>query len=232
MALSYKALVTLAEFRANIFNADATAADTSHNDAIDDVIENVTERIEAYLRRRLIVRRHRDYYESLNWFIDRSQNQESDTVKSVYLQQWPVVQVIDILPSDVTNPSIHNDGRRVYTTDTNLSEAYNGIEEVEYYAGYKRADQTDLSTIQADNGATDLSELTAGGYALLVELPWDIRQVANRLCLYEIANIASGTIGIGPTVQEVATATLNMQGPREDFVDRELMKIAHHRAWV
>lgn len=232
MALNYKALITLAEFRANILDASSVAEDSSHDAAVEDVIENVTERIENYLRRRLIVRRHYEYYDYLYWRTDYSQSQASDTVYSAYLSQWPVVKVNDVNPAAVANPSIHQDTRRIHTTATNLGLGDNGIEQVDYFAGYRRADHTNLATLQADEGASDLADMDDTAFGLTLELPWDIRQVCTRLVLYEIAHTASGKVGIGPGIQEIATSTFTQGAVPVDFVEQELRRLDHHRSWV
>lgn len=174
----------------------------SYQDAAILTIRDVTEAIESYLDRKLIVRKHKIDIRSHKW----ADNDALDEMQ-YYPPEWPVVQI------ETSGVEISNDSER-FLSDTKKDE-------VEFYAGYKRRDQT-LSNLQDE--LSDLDETPE-------DLPYDIRRVAVRLVLYELTQVKQGTVATSSVTKTAGNATSEITKARTDVYDDELQKL-HDERWV
>lgn len=181
----------------------------SYQDAAILAIRDVTEAIESYLDRRLIVRKHDIDIPSHKW----AENNALDDMQ-YYPPNWPVVQV------ETSGVSISNDSER-FLSNTKKDE-------VEFYAGYKRRDQTvgdgGDNDLTAEDGLSGLTETPD-------ELPYDIRRVAVRLVMFELMQTKQGTIATASVTKTAGSATAEITKSREDVYSKELEKL-HDKRWV
>lgn len=207
--LRYTDLITPDDVKLDAINSlgidvtDATTVsglDGSYKDAAINTIKDVTEAIESYLDRKLIVRK---------WDIDIpvwkwEDNKALDDMQH-YPRHWPVVQVV------TSGVSISNDGVRLLSNTTQ--------DEVEFYAGYRRREQ-DLTALQ-----NDLASLTS----LPAELPYDIRRVAFRLVMYELSMAQQNIYALSSVTKTAGGATAEITKARSDVYGEELSKLHSHR---
>lgn len=172
----------------------------SYQDAAILAIRDVTEAIESYLDRKLMVRK---------WDVDiqRWQWEENKALGKVqHLPgHWPVVQV------ETAGVTISNDGVRLLAGDRK--------DEAELYAGYKRRDQA-LADLQGELPA--LTETPD-------ELPYDIRRVAMRLVMYELTQALQNTYAVSSVTKTAGGATAEITKARADVYAEELARLSTHR---
>lgn len=214
--LKYTDLITPDELKVDALSSlgiDVTDAATvsglggSYKDAAIMAIRDVTDEIEAYLDRKLIVRKYDIDIPAYKW----AENEPLDKME-YYPPNWPVVQVV------TSGVSISNDSERL------LSGAKK--DEVEYYGGYKRREQT-----VGDDGTNDLD--SEAGLSGLTETPDDlpgaIRRVATRLVMYELMQVKQGTIATASVTKTAGNATAEITRARTDVYEEELAKLHSYR---
>lgn len=186
---------------------DVSGMGGSYKDAAILAIRDVTGAIESYLDRKLIVRKWDTDIESFKW----DENKALDKMQ-YYPDQWPVVQV------ETSGVSASNDGVRLLSS-TNKDE-------VVFYGGYKRREQT-----VGDDGTNDLDSET--GLSGLTEtpddLPYDIRRVAFRLVMYELTMAVQNTFATSSVTKKTGQATAEITRSRTQVYDEELQKLHSHR---
>jgi hypothetical protein len=212
--MAYTDLVTISDLDAE---ALATFDAANNADAAERAISAATRRIEGYLNRTLIVREVVQRQRYIHLRTDYSV--QEDAVQSFGARQYPALQVISVDPASV-NVELHPDETRLYAADRAAD-----IRSVSYFAGYRRSDHTDLSTLQADSG-TALDTLTV----LPPVLPADIREVAVNLTLHHLRARRSGIDGFTNVEQQVGTRnTTTVTNVRAGYVNDELQRLQRFR---
>ena len=175
-------------------------------EAAEQAIIDVTQQIETYLGRKLIVHKTRQAVPEATWRDD-----EVLTGKVWWwADEWPVVETI------TPNLETHPDSSRVQ-----LAEANREAGTYEYFAGYRRQDQK-LSDLQEEPELSSLSVLPE-------VLPADISRVAVELVLYTLHQARGGTYGRGSVAQEVGSSTMTVERADTRFVGRTLSRINRYR---
>lgn len=215
MALDYTALVTVDQVRKAMLGsggklADQLADDTSEEyEACEAVILDVTDDIERYLHRKLIVRHHTFVYRDTDWKARLGyRNADGHTLFSAWARQWPVVEVVDV------------DTDASFAVDVTIQDSSNGGQLLSYgpesllitdppyqlrgFAGFRRQDHVDLATLLADEGADDLATLTV----LPPLLPGKIRRTALRLVISELRQQVEGVVGVASRSKRIDNMTV------------------------
>ena len=237
MSLSYDALVTVDEVqRASLDSLEASFEDIEVLNETESVIHAVTERINGYMGRKLIVHQYIARYDDLYWQVDWSLDQETDTYVAAYTTEWPIVEVDSVTPTTASNPTIHASKRQLVTT---LSNAVTPIRTVTTFAGYRRADHTSVAVLKA---ATNLegTAVCANCDTLPMLLPKDIQEVAMEMVLSRLNYRLTGLYGMRNLtfqagVNPITVAGGDMRSEKslvETYETNLLRKIAHHRAIV
>jgi hypothetical protein len=217
--LRYTDLITPDDVKrdaANALNIDVTDENqvsglgASWKDACLIAIRDVSEAIESYLDRKLIVRKWEIDVQEWQWELNRA----LDAYQHMPAH-WPVVQV------ETAGVSASNDAFRL------LSAAK--MAEVALYAGYKRREQTvggaEHNIATAANGLEGLTETPP-------DLPYDIRRVAQRLVMYELTPARQNTSAVSSVTKTAGGATAEITKTAEDVYGRELGKLHQHRRVV
>ena len=191
--LPYTALVTPAEVQEAATGGVRVDA-TGQAELVGRAIEAVTEQIEGYLNRQLIVRSYRQRLITTDYRQPSLLALDGDTYAAPLLA-WPAVEIV----TASTGLEIYDDGRFVVTTAGAGHVAYDGT--VTYFAGYRRADQT-LETLQ-----TVFPTLTV----LPEQLPGDIRDFAVDAVLARL-NERSVGVGLSDTEIDAGASTLRRRG--------------------
>lgn len=183
--------------------ARAMQADATIDDEqseVEAVIAEVSTRIASYLNRDLIATAHEQRVYRNAW----THEPIGDTYVA-WADQWPLVEVL-------TDDYSRLDDRKI--------EGDTGDVLIEYVAGHIRADQ-DLTDVQAE--IPDATETPPA-------LPTDIRNACIRLVLYEVAETADDTLGLGQKEQAIGGAnTLTVRGRDPQFYARELRKLDRYK---
>jgi hypothetical protein len=226
--MSYTDLLTYSDFdRDTLQGVDLDGMGA----AIEQAITDATAQVEAYLKRKLIVREHTQALTLSDWKANKYEpygsagsvnytgprdGRDSHTLRQTtrhtdtmiaQADEWPVVQ------AETTGLSV---GPKPHLLKTNDEDADAG--EFTYFAGYRRTDQ-DLSALQEE-----LQDLTA----LPDVLPPEIRRCAFVLATYELVRAAEGTIG-RRRVQTSGPVSITVDSADSNLPQRELRRIDSHR---
>lgn len=243
ISLPYWAIVTPAQvFEAALESFGrkefAAAADDLHGGAVL-VCRSVTQTIQAALNRKLIVHPTHQYFADDEWCDDPKYYGRDDYVKrSAFASQWPIVEITGIDGTDANTLEVEilgQSGDQFLVSDEIFEER---IERIEYFAGYRRADQTvsgaDTTGAVLDcgsgSGETTCDDLAyhSGLESLTVLpplLPDDIARVALRLAIFEMRVELRGLPGFDRTTKNIQGVTLEVERPDKEFVNRELQRI-------
>lgn len=212
----YTDLLTVDELKVDALNAlniDVTDSSTvsgmggSYKDAAILAIRDVTDQIQRYLDRKLIVRKWDIDIPSYKWAYNASLEKDQ-----YYPPQYPIVQV------DTSGVTISNDSVRLLAATEK--------KEVVYYAGYKRRDQTvGGGSNDIDTAANGLDGLTGTPD----DLPHNIRRVAFRLVMYELTMALQNTYATASTTKTTGQMTSEITKARTDVYEQELSKLHSHR---
>jgi hypothetical protein len=221
--LPHTALVTSDDvYSAALSNVDS--ADYEIDQQVIRVIRAVTEDIERYLNRRLIVRPFTWRYigaQKDGWklaerlgvaFPGVEDSLSTSFGLTAWARAWPVVehdQTTDDLRLGEATPG----GQRLFASEY--------LEKIEGYAGYKRPGQT-LSDLQGESG---LSGLTAAPD----DLPWDVAEVACNLALYRLMLRKRGKQHVGRVTQGTPESTWTLESIDQHYEHRQLGRIARYR---
>lgn len=208
MALSYTALITASEVEtaamSNFSEVDFTGSDQDH---VEDIIEDVTDSIEQYLDRRVIVRKYKDQpVPAWRW--------NYDEIREDYVHMPPNRPIVQV-ETDGVSVGTDEHGEDVYLLSGNTQE-----EEVTFYAGYKRGGQT-LSDLQS--AIDDTLDTTPD------DIPGAIRRAALKLVLYEIDLELQAMHAKSSRDVNNAGSLITLNQPRTDVYEQELDKIAQYR---
>jgi hypothetical protein len=215
--LAYTDLLTPSDIKLKAFNSlsidvtsenDEIGIGQSYKDLCIDAIQDVTDAIESYLDRTLIVRKVDIDIPDYKW----TENEALEKMQ-FYPAHNPIVQVA------TSGVSASNDKNRLLAN----SEA----NEVTYYGGYKRKEQTvgeDEST-DIDSAANGLDELTETP----PNCPNDIQRVAFRLVMYELTMAEQNSFAVASSTKKSGQATTEFTRSRQDVYDQELEKLYNYR---
>lgn len=179
----------------------------SYRDLAIRACQDVTSEIEAYLDRKLIVRKHTIRVPKYKW---EYQEHYEDYVHLP--RHWPIVQ---IETSDVTAGNYNI--RLLAATQK---------KEVEYYAGYRRPDET-LDVLKGAAGSFNYQQGDLTGLDTLPELlPKAIKRVAFRLVMYELTQAKQNSFATSSQTQVIGnTQTQMITETRRDYYENELSKL-------
>lgn len=217
--LPYTALLTLDElFHAAMDGREMQLKRSQIRQEARRLLQDVTERVEAYLQRRLIVRAHTLRFGA--WAADeRLAAASASSVWAHYAREWPVVEVVSVDGSTSLAPALTvYDGRLLgFDADTAVLTAHPRYASV--LAGYRRSDQT-LSALQEEvSGLTELPGL----------IPEEIREVAADIAIARIAYRQSGLAGLKEIGIQVGSNPITVQAAVRGYEDECLRRIHHHR---
>ena len=213
--LPYTALLTAAETVRDAVDSTALKAGTD-DDVIHQAVIDLTDLVETYLDRTLIVRLCTQFVCAYEW--ERLPGDPSNRYVA-WARQWPLVEITD--PAEV---SIHPARKTQFITDSP------GDKEISYFAGFRRADQ-DLAVLQAatdpdDPALTPLADLTV----LPPLLPGAIRGVCLELVLHRLFQAEGKQFGTGQTRQQIGSGQMvTVQATDRGFVERVLKRLSTHR---
>lgn len=167
------------------------------------VIRDATKLIESYLDRTIIVRKVAQGVDKSGW-IPYVGSTDADV--AVYAREWPVVETI------TSNIDPGRNSRR-------LVRGSEKTDEFEYFAGYKRQDQTQ-SGLSSD--VSELSNLTEAP----PDLPDQYRRVCLELCLEALQSAEDATLGSGRRQQQIGDGNMiTVDAVDTGFVNRTLGKL-------
>jgi len=179
---------------------EADATIDAEQAEVEAIITEASTRIASYLNRDVIATAHKQRIYRNAW--------AHEPIGGSYVawaDQWPVVEVL-------TDGYSRLDDRKIEgNTDDVL---------IEYVAGYIRADQS----------LTDVQGRIPDATQTPDTLPTDIRNVCIRLVLYEVAETADDSLGLGQKEQAIGGAnTLTVRGRDSAFYSRELAKLDRYK---
>ena len=181
--------------------------------AAEGAIADVTRRIESYLDRELIVRKHTQAVTRWEWVANQYEaNDVVDRTMLTFADHWPVLEAV------TTGLEVGPKADRL-KIDTDDAEAGTYT----YFAGYKRADQT-LSGLQDESDLSNLSVTPD-------DLPTDIRRVAVRLTLHELGVIDEQLLG-KRRIEASGPVSVTVDAEDPGFERRELRKLDVHKRRV
>lgn len=190
-------------------------SDDNTLETVEALIQGVTGIMEgaAGLGRNLIVREYTHYFRYHDWDYD-----EARCMYFVRAPQWPVVEI-------ETSGFTAGDSMHSWQGESNLilyTSRFSGV--INYFAGYKRAEQTlgNLTDGGAGEGSLTLTTLPP-------DLPYDIRSKAINAVLKELAERRQGP-GQRSRTLNPAIQTTTIQEVIHDYIRRVCrLDINHHR---
>lgn len=242
--LPYYALITPQELRVSMFKSftdrviDALATEPGSGDDQFNIdvwdgavlaIVDVTDRIERYLNRHLIVRPpHAQRFRMDVEYFDQDWREQSGyetasgaPLSLAYSREWPLLQVTAVDQAATYNSFIQFvDKRKRFAFNLENLDGYPYM--IQYYAGYKRRDQA-LADLQAAD--PDLAALTEEPE----DLPGLIRRVAIRLTVAEIREELTAIVGLSRITKRIDNVIVDTTALTEDFAVTEIRKLAGER---
>lgn len=245
--LPYWALLTVDDVRMGMFGSGGEVArqladeDSEVYEAATAVIQDVTDDVEAYLNRDLIVRPQTLQFASADaagWRYRTAFRgpSESPMLRSAWARQWPVVQVTSVdgdegLVDDVTLMTAKRGGQIIAYDPAGqiTSEPF----EINALCGFRRRDHADLATLKDDVAAEVIDDLTV----LPPILPGRIRAVALRLCVAEIRQQAEAIVGLASATRRIDNMVVDSRStaPQQYFPhtktqrEKELVTLTQYR---
>lgn len=218
MPVSTTDLTTLDTVSKAVLKSDAEDALTrevfnSSGQFSEDGIRGISvasQRVEDYLNRPLIVKKHRVFLKSDDWIeSDRTPNQDYEyRLRLNFVRNYPVLSV---------DEDVRVVDRRIFAKEDTLTE-------LNYFAGYRREDQVlgDFnSDIQSEFGSEDD----------IPELPPVIVDVVNNLAIHNAVVRISGLIGKSISEQQVGDfrTTVRREQARDNYETDQLKRIQDYR---
>ena len=231
MPLDYTALVTVEEVRKALLGSggrlDTTLADAGSADyaQCEDVIEDVTGRIEDDLNRLLIVREHIFRFRCGLWRPRQGWEDGEDSLLFVtWARQWPVVRIasVDEVAGKVDDMEIgeYKAGAQMLAYDPNSTLITEHPWQVVATAGFRREDQAVIADLRTASGL-DADQLPA----LPPVLPRAIRRAAIRLTISELVQEREGLVGVASRSRQVEGATVQSLRANTSYEDEVLRTI-------
>jgi len=176
---------------------EADATIDNEQAEVEAVIADISRRIESHLHRPLIAHSVTQRIYRPAWH-DEAVSEEV----VAWAEHWPVVEVLA-------------DDYSAFESRKIQAESADDVA-MTYVAGYRRADQS-LADLQAEVPSATVEPGV---------LPEDIRNVALRLVLFEVAETADDILGLGQREQAIGTGNaLTVRGRDSGFQMRELRKL-------
>lgn len=182
----------------NSFTVDLTdeAAQTSldgrsYKEVTVEVIEDVSSQIQQELGRNLIVKKHPERVHDSRW-------EETGSKFLLYTPERPLIKAED------------GNGNALDVTETAI-EVDSIPEQVTYWAGYRRKDQS-LQDIQAIGDS-----ITQEEYDNIEILPQVLRRETIKLCIYELKIVLSNLIGFSVLTKQSGGVESNIQRREDQF---------------
>ena len=129
MAINYYDLITTEELERDSLESLSNLDLQTNVEEFEAIVGDVTDTIDSYLDRGLIVKPYTKRYKYEDWKWDYSQDRFY-----AWAHEWPVVQIT----STTSSFTLSDDKRRLFS----LTPVY--AEDISYFAGYRRADQNHL----------------------------------------------------------------------------------------
>ena len=193
----------------NSFTVDLTdeASQTSldgrsYKEVTEDVINDVSSQIQQELGRNLIVKKHSERVHESRW-------EETGSKFLLYTPQRPLIKAED------------GNGNSLDVTETAI-QVDSIPEEVTYWAGYRRKDQS-LEDIQEIDDS-----ITQEEYDSIEILPHVVRRETVKLCIYELKIVLSNLIGFSVLTKQSGGVESNIQR-REDQFHSTMQRLATFR---
>jgi hypothetical protein len=209
MAINYYDLITTEELERDSLESLSNLDLQTNVEEFEAIVGDVTDTIDSYLDRGLIVKPYTKRYKYEDWKWDYSQDRFY-----AWAHEWPVVQIT----STTSSFTLSDDKRRLF------SESPVYAEDISYFAGYRRADQS-LSDLQAVDGLSALTTLPA-------LLPRDIRRAAIKLAVFEIQIMITGMTTRMDRTQRIAGGNIDLRAPITDQRPVILNQIRRYRRMI
>ena len=251
MAVSYKAHTTLSDLKSVALGSSDILDDTNNDTAIEALIDDVSEYVDDFLGYQVIVRKYEqrllveqwrydrvidvnfidaDYYpivEIANTKYYEPGNTENDgfIVAPTDIQTWTVFTGGIIRPGNNSGKIIDNDflepefaWTRFEVADPVYIEDY----VIEYYAGYRRSDQTVIGDF-----TSDLLNISIVPY---FTIPRQIKRATQRICLIAIAEVSQGLAQ--RQIQNLGDRSITIESVDPNAVQAELNRIKHLKRYL
>lgn len=222
--LPYTALITAEELSSALLREGLADVVKSSLAEVERLIADVTDVIEGYLGRGLIIRPCTRRLRACDW--QQQETYENADRTPLYLAwpaAWPVVEVVSVDGvAGSEGVSIIDDGRRLAYDPDVLGEA---PRVVVAFCGYRRRDQTvaDLQAAEDDAGAAPLAGLS--DTAVVPVLPGRFRAVALTITMAAARQRAEGMVGRRQKQVSVGQAQLTIDAVDAALLDRELARL-------
>lgn len=187
-----------------------------------------TDAIETYLSRPLIVRAYTEYVDASEWIDLASMGrahpnveQDDGSVQAYpyrrYLRAWPAL-------SGTQDMVIDPEGARAMYSAAQHKR-------IDYYAGYRRSDQTLTTLKDAASERPEPEHDLADLIVLPPALPSAIVDVAVQLALAELERRIKGLVGIASQRLQLDTGAVENRrfAYQNDFEERQLQRLEKHR---
>ena len=196
LTLNYTALVTVAEVVRDAMKS-LVADVTEDEEAIVAAIHAITSQVEWHCQRELIVRPVKQYICTADWTRIPG---ETTGLYYAYARQWPVVEIV--AEPDVTLHPVRTERRKVVTLKKDNYE-------LDYFAGYRRLDQTNAILIAATepgfpSGPPPLAALTKDPPLV----PDEILNELTALIISRLFKAEAGQWGTGMTKQQIGEGAM------------------------
>jgi len=198
-------ILTVQEVQEDALESSSAVEDNAQ-EVVERAIRDAQDRIVSYLHRPVIASVITESIGRYDWVRDEKPTGGAfaDTRYLAWAKVQPVVEVDS--PEDV----------EVFLDQSRLVHDRQEALKVTYIAGWKRRDQAK-------------ADLDVSPDQTPPNLPNDIRRVALKLALFELAEAQHGA-GIGQVTQAVGNGqTTTVQGPDSGYVDRQLSRLDSYR---
>ena len=250
MAVSYKAHTTLSDLKSVALGSSDILDDTNNDAAIEALIDDVSEYVDDFLGYQVIVRKYEQRLLVEQWrydrvidanFIDADYYPITEISNTKYYEPGNTqVDEFITVPTDIPTwtpgaggiirPGTHGgqiiDGsdepEKPYTRFEVADPVYIEDYVVEYYAGYKRSDQTLIGDFTGD-----LANISVVPY---LDLPRQIKRATQRICLIAIAEVSQGLAQ--RQIQNLGDRSITIESVDPNAVQAELNRIKHLKRYL
>lgn len=259
MSLPYTALVTPDDVRRRSLDSlgpkilkDLSTRSGEIYETVEEICSDVTNEIEGYLNRQLIVRRHVLRFPCGSWTTRQGYEVTvaagvQEFLRVARARAWPVNQILgvddatdlvddllilesrdDVTEIDYNKPSLF----RWLAYDPTLLTFLDDPFRVDTFSGYRRVDQTieagsGSGSGEDDDAITILTE-SAGLAGLAVQpplLPGAIRRVALNLAITDVREQHKGLIGVDRTTTSNERLVVQSERKVADWREKQLHKL-------
>ena len=251
MAVSYRAHTTLSDLKSVALGSSDILDDTDNDTAIEALIDDVSEYVDDFLGYQVIVRKYEQRLHVEQWRYDRVIDVnfiDADYYPIVEISNTkhyePGNTEVDgfiTAPTDIaTWNSItggiirlgNNSGEIIDNSFLEPEKPFTRFEVadpvyiedyvVEYYAGYKRSDQTVIGDFTGD--LLNISVVPT------FDLPRQIKRATQRICLIGIAEVSQG---LGQRqIQNLGDRSITIEAIDPNAVQAELDRIKHLKRYL